>query len=209
MEIEFSLTVTVTGKSLEDVDNGLVQAAGERLRARMVNPPVGPLGQVNIKAPTMAPVPPVVNTTVRQSPVAPAVQAVTAVAAPLPVAPVSDKMEAQPAKRRGRPPRAKAEEQNHAYAQEEAEEESSEAGHTAQAAIVDHAPAAPKEVSAPAKVSGTNPSLDDVVQALTRVNRRFDIDKARGCLAHFNVKKCGELADSQRALFIQHCDGLV
>jgi hypothetical protein len=37
--VKFSLTVTVEGASLQDIDNGLVQAAGERLAARMQNPP--------------------------------------------------------------------------------------------------------------------------------------------------------------------------
>lgn len=37
--VKFSLTVTVEGSSLQDIDNGLVQAAGQRLAARMPNPP--------------------------------------------------------------------------------------------------------------------------------------------------------------------------
>ena len=36
---EFNLTLTIHGDRLEDIDNGLVAAAGERLRARMTNPP--------------------------------------------------------------------------------------------------------------------------------------------------------------------------
>lgn len=35
MKKEFVLTVTVTGDSLQDVDNGLIEAAGERLKARI------------------------------------------------------------------------------------------------------------------------------------------------------------------------------
>lgn len=37
--LEFSLTVTVKGHSLQDIDDALVRAAGERLMKRMVNPP--------------------------------------------------------------------------------------------------------------------------------------------------------------------------
>ncbi len=43
MKVQFELTVKVIGSSLQEVDDGLVQAAGERLRARMT---VGPLGAV-------------------------------------------------------------------------------------------------------------------------------------------------------------------
>lgn len=36
---EFTLTVTIKGSNLHDVDNGLVEAAGERLKARILANP--------------------------------------------------------------------------------------------------------------------------------------------------------------------------
>jgi hypothetical protein len=39
MKLEFELTVKIKGNSLEDVDNGLIQAAGQRLLARLTSPP--------------------------------------------------------------------------------------------------------------------------------------------------------------------------
>lgn len=39
MKIEFELTVKIRGASLDEIDNGLIQAAGQRLMARMSNPP--------------------------------------------------------------------------------------------------------------------------------------------------------------------------
>ncbi len=36
MEIKFELTLTVTGHSLQEIDDALVQAAGERLKARIL-----------------------------------------------------------------------------------------------------------------------------------------------------------------------------
>jgi hypothetical protein len=41
---EFCLTVTIKGENLHDVDNGLIEAAGERLKARIVNNPVQAVG---------------------------------------------------------------------------------------------------------------------------------------------------------------------
>ncbi len=38
-KIKFTLTVTIEGESLEQVDDGLVEAVGQRLMARMENPP--------------------------------------------------------------------------------------------------------------------------------------------------------------------------
>ena len=39
MSTTFTLTVTVTGNSLSEVDDALCAAAGERLLARLQNPP--------------------------------------------------------------------------------------------------------------------------------------------------------------------------
>ena len=38
-ELEFVLTLTIKGNSLQEVDDALMKAAGERLMARLVNPP--------------------------------------------------------------------------------------------------------------------------------------------------------------------------
>lgn len=39
MSTKFTLTVTVEGESLQEIDDALCRAAGERLMARMTNPP--------------------------------------------------------------------------------------------------------------------------------------------------------------------------
>lgn len=39
MSKKFTLTLTIEGESLQEIDDQLVQAAGERLMVRMVNTP--------------------------------------------------------------------------------------------------------------------------------------------------------------------------
>jgi hypothetical protein len=73
MSYKFSLTVTIDGDSLQSLDEQLVSCAGERLRARMVNPP-----KFN-GADIMAPVVPTVS--VHPAPAVPTV-AVPTVAVP-------------------------------------------------------------------------------------------------------------------------------
>lgn len=45
MKLEFELTVKIKGTSLEDVDNGLIQAAGQRLVSRMSTVPNISIGE--------------------------------------------------------------------------------------------------------------------------------------------------------------------
>lgn len=49
------------------------------------------------------------------------------------------------------------------------------------------------------------PTLNDAVQALASVNRKFNVDKAKECLAHFNVGLLSKLPDDKRKAFIDHC----
>lgn len=251
MNVKFSLTVTVEGTSLEDVDNGLVQAAGERLRARMLNPPAGPLGVPTLKTgPALASAPPFVTTAYHAPDSKPAVMPV-----PEAVRPYLAKAEEPVPKKRGRKPgqkmapyKKKGEEENEEESNEtrgykvgphngggqeedeenDADQSNDESGDNgdeeAAESLVERAPQAAqkrpqasqsikavdtqvKAVDTQVKAAKTA-TVDDTVQALKLVNSTFNVDKARECLAHFNVKRCGDLPEDERAAFVEHCEQL-
>jgi len=49
-------------------------------------------------------------------------------------------------------------------------------------------------------------TIEDAVTALKLVNSKKNVDAARAALEHFGVKRCGELTDANRGLFIAHCE---
>ena len=49
-------------------------------------------------------------------------------------------------------------------------------------------------------------TIEEAVTALKLVNSRKNVDAARAALEHFGVKRCGELTDANRGLFVAHCE---
>jgi len=169
----------VRGEKLEDIDNGLIEAVGARLQARLKTP----LKMPEIKAPA-APASASAGTQGNEAlrgPAAPSVPASVASA----IAPTG--------KKRGRPAGWKKPAAPTIAESAEAEEE----------ILVEHED---EVVSAPAMAATA--TLDDAVQALKLVNSTFNVDKARECLAHFKVARCSELTEAQRVQFVNHCRAL-
>lgn len=192
MPFNYTLTLTITGDSLGAIDDQLVEAAGQRLQARMIHP---------LAMPTF---------------VAPVAQTVAREPAPIPLA--VPKVET-----RGRKPGGKnkpKEQPIHAPAADAAPAESEDQDNSGDEAISEAAVPTPpvaqntvKEHASPR--SDDNTFIDapigvhpDAVAALTAVNSKFNIDKAREVLAHFNVKTSRDLRKSQLAIFLKHCRDL-
>ena len=49
-------------------------------------------------------------------------------------------------------------------------------------------------------------TIEDAVTALKLVNSKKNVDAARAALEHFGVRRCGELTDANRGLFVAHCE---
>lgn len=197
---KFTLTLTVEGTRLQDIDDGLVEAAGERLKARMTNPPS--------------------NLTFREavrpgndSASAGAVHASTSTVVRDINPPATEKVfddvgnhtVVEGPKKRGRKPGQKVgpykkqeEEKN-----EEIHDEENDENHDAPEKAQDD----PKEIREPhVRVSAGKPATaEDAVAALKLVNSTHNVDRARAALEKFNVKRCGELTDDNRQKFIDYC----
>lgn len=52
------------------------------------------------------------------------------------------------------------------------------------------------------------PTRDDAVRALSLINEKFGIDKARECLTKFEIKRLAELDNDKIPSFIEHCQAL-
>jgi hypothetical protein len=202
-DVEFSLTVVVKGRSLQDIDNGLVQAAGQRLAARMVNPPsfngnsiVGG-GAIAPTHPANA-APAALETVLREEPRAAAGGEITNGVAEPGAAnePHKGKRGVKPGSTRG--PYKKP---------GEAEAPAADPAPVAETPPPAAPPAAPIAPTAPVGtgVAGKIPDLQAAVAALTVVNTKKNSDIAFACLTHFSVKRCSELTDANRQQFIDHC----
>jgi hypothetical protein len=118
-------------------------------------------------------------------------------------------------KKRGRKPGTKM----GPYKKEGHHEESSEAEEIEEAPETEalHGGSAGMPASANAPDLGSSPTspspprlkaatLDDVVAALKLVNSVKNVDAARAALEHFGAKRCGDLAEANRGLFIAYCE---
>lgn len=225
-QVEFTLTVTVKGNSLQSIDDGLVQAAGERLAARMTRPPT--LNGQPIVGSAMAPGPvareeprPVAgdndSSAGSDSGGAPAIESADQPGAG------GKKRGVKPGSTRGSYKKTAAEEAADAAAAGAVPSPTQGVQGQAQspgvAAPSAGAPqAAAPQVQAPIAASGGQaapvapspqgasvPKLEDAVAALTLVNTKKNTDIAYKCLTDHGVKRCGELTDANRAAFIAHC----
>lgn len=204
----FTLTLTISGDKLEDIDSALAAAAGERLRARMLTPPK--LNGVDVLAVNMMPPAPIT----REEPQSNGAVVAGAVgggsAGHDNVAAASDVEAVQPAKKRGRPagwrknPAPEGAVAAPAESVQGAEDNSAELfGSQPHEGVAPAREAASAAEIAPA---GKAYTLQDAVAALTGVNTKKDSDTAWGCLVKFGVKRCGELTDLNRGAFVSHCN---
>lgn len=220
MSRKFQLTLTVEGSSLEEIDHELMQAAGERIRARMVNPPAGPLGVPSFAtpAPTVAREEPLqansnAGASVNEPPREAAVLGFPGTDGAADAGATGKKRGVKPGTKRGS--YKKDGEKNEQEENEETEESvpasdgagnqavsESAPAHPTGAPAVHAAPSAPVATIAGAKKPAT---LLEAVEALKLVNLTHNADKARECLSHFNVQRCGQLTDENRQSFIDYC----
>jgi hypothetical protein len=187
---EFVLTLTFKGHSLGEIDDAIVNAGGERLRARMTNPPA------SLDPITMRPAPPTIQT-VMHAPTGIAgtpAQAINGVEEP--------KKET-----RGRKPgtKNKAKEFSESMPEPEPVDEEEKSEHD-MAAIKAHFESGPAVPDAPTESRGLNAAeLDRAAQALKHLNSTKNIDAARAALDKFEVKRCALLTTDKLQAFIDHC----
>lgn len=187
MTTQFTLTLNITGASLDDIDNALIAAAGERLKNRLTKP-------LDFKIST--PTPPTNPTVEVVSPVAPATPA------------------DPQAKKPGRRPGGKLNKETMKYEYPD-EQPTVERTITATQAIqdveesVDSAVEEIRNEETKAKVEIPKlATAEEAVTALKMVNSKFNIDKAKSCLDHFKVARCSELDNSNRGAFVAYCNEL-
>lgn len=211
-DVTFNLTVTVTGRSLQDIDDGLVAAAGERLRARMTNPP-----RLNGKDVLARPEP--FNTVVREEPrpgaaaggdIGPGAAAHDgpADAGGAEAPPGGRKPRGvKPGSTRGPYKKTDAEQaaENTEATQGAAGPQSTPPSAPAAAPPQAAAPVAPQTTAAAPQTGAPVPTLDQCVAALTLVNKAKNTDIAYKCLTDMGVKRCGEIPDARRQEFIDNC----
>lgn len=195
MATKFVLNLTIEGTSLDEIDDFLMQAAGQRLKARMEKPPSGPLGEVIVPRAGSFPKSPTSSTSF----VVPTVEV------------------EQPAKveTRGRKPGSKNKVKNETHPQEKVnaptedaadETENKDENDSGEDAGPDSAVAVPAEESAAlTPVPMTDPQWKATIAALTLVNSKKNIDVAKALLAKYKVKKCGELTSANFQQFIDEC----
>lgn len=218
MEIKFSLNVCIEGASLDEIDNGLVQAAGERLKARI-------LARPSVLSPQVPP----------QVPIQPA---------PLPQglsfkidAAVDQKIEeikkenvlvststaVKPKKEtRGRKPKqvepavrmtgSEIIRRNEAQGMGKTEIQPAPIVENPQTNVFDIPSAAPtpKAVSPDQQaVVAAQLKNDDAVKALTKVNEMHGIDAARTVLSQFGVGRVRDLKPEDLQNFVTACEKTV
>lgn len=198
--IEFKLELTIKGSSLQEVDDGLVRAAGERLQARIQQRAEGK----NVTTPTLP-----FGVQIKQSEPE-ATEAIEAVEA------------AEQKRGRGRPPGAvgsyKKKGDDHGQKEKSSkEDQKSEAQETEVAKTTLSNTTSP---GAKTKSPGESyPTYEQAVMALSNVCEKFSstntgdenqgVEKGRETLNKFNVKRVKDLKDDQRAEFIDYCKGLI
>lgn len=215
MSREFTLTVVIKGQSLEEVDNELMNAAGERLMARLANRP-------QVMGQPLTAAPPAPTTEHVASAGGAGGSLVGAVAAPpSPPAPAAHddgagKRGVKPGTKRGSYKKeGKPDEQEKSPETEEAPQEAAQDvpasdGKGAQV-VPQSAPAHPAGAPASASTApkaaaqGAVATLEGAIEALKLVNLHHNADKARECLTEFGVQRCGQLTDDNRQAFIDHC----
>lgn len=204
MEIQYELNLKITGHSLQEIDDGLVQAAGARLQARhggglipgmtirppQNNPPAGSVGPQTQPPQTLPSNPP------------PKVVAQDPAAAPTTAATTEKR-------KPGRPPAAKKTEE--LTPQAAAPTTETQVSSPAPASVPQQAKAPAPDTSSSAPGAGTSPipSKEECIKALSEVNSKINIDKARECLALFGVPRVRDLKDDQHQPFIDACKAAI
>lgn len=208
MELEFTLTVTVRGKSLNEIDDGLVEAAGQRLQARiskkltMNGAEIGnhvatnvaavvkqgeELRQVHLESTESEEEGEVTNKSaedyIKEAPTHAAVQE----DAP------HQARSATTGKPRGRQPGMKKDPVTGKMINPKA------TGHQALAK------SAPEPGTAPAK----KPNKEGAIAALNKVFSKFGMAQAQDCLGKFGAPRVGALDEKDYGAFIQHCEATV
>lgn len=187
---KFTLTLTVEGTRLQDIDDGLVEAAGERLKARMTNPPKMPVFVDNSGAQhVVSPYPTVARETA--------------------VDDIGNTSVVEGPKKRGRKPGQKV----GPYKKHESEIENDEQNPSPTESVGEDTAEETQNNTPQSAAPGKNVadkaySSDDAVSALKLVNSTHNVDKARACLEKFGVKRCGELTDENRGAFITYCESI-
>ena len=184
MELEFVLSLQIKGKDMKEIDDGLVQAAGQRLMARMVNPPnlnVIPKGvSVSVKAEEIkkeTPVETKVETTkvdeVTDAKIDAAIEVAdkTAEASEPPTVTAGEVLERLNAK---------------------LEEPKKRAGRPAKKADVEVVPVAITK--------------EEATKALANIYSKYNIDKAKECLKTFSVARVQDLDPAKYGDFVAHCN---
>lgn len=217
MQVQFELTVKVTGHNLQEIDDGLVQAAGERLKARILQTmgaaPTGMPAGLNVKMPpppTPIKLSPEAETAIdmaEKNALPTASPVVNTLNAKNPLAPPPPPMDAVTPKSTGakRGPKPKSEkggsdEKSHS---EKSEAESQGSGQASQKEV-GSSPAS-SEASGPPKVLRT---YEEAMKVLSAVNSKHNMDVARECLSRFGISKLSVLKDTPQKFgeFIEYAE---
>lgn len=209
MELEFTLNVTVKGHSLDEIDEGLLKAAGQRLVARMAGKPgMGIAPSVMVKRENLPPEAQEALAEAEEKKAAEAaahaaeaaaVAAGAGVSAPSTPAP-EPHHEEEPAKR-GRGRKSNAEKAAEAAKAAAAATAAVGAPHP-QAQPPAAPPAAPAPATAPPALVHT---IKDVEEAVGKVCNKHGVPKAFELLKRFEVTKVRFLPEGKYAEFIKAC----
>ena len=181
MSTIYTLTLHITGESLQDLDNQLTNCAGDRLKARI-------LARAEGKPQQDAP-PPGLNIVGAPEPEKNVLGEELPVEKPKKVTKVL-----QPTGSR-----KQARERNKLEPLPEVPKEIEVTPETAAkpvAEIVQEKQTAPM-------------TKDDAIAALSKVNEKFGIDRAKSCLEHFEIARLGQLDTHKYADFVNYCQALV
>jgi len=189
MSIRFTLTVTIEGNSLDEIDNGLTEAAGARIQARLLQKQ-DLTGGLKIKVDTSV----ATQRDVKEQMVGTATDVQPSLVE-TPMSLVLPSKEDQPAidaNRVGR--KHKTKEKETAAAVAEKPEDTA------------HSSAPQPSVLTPTEPKVSRAAAD---QALSRLIEAKGIDAARALLTSFNAKRLPEIAEGTLPEFIRQCDNLV
>lgn len=212
--VQFELNVKITGASLGEIDDGLMQAASERLKARILqkqseipafiskNPMQAHPTADELRAASLKPL----NQTVNIDP------AVTTEEK------IEKKKNAKAAKEKNEPTTT-GEKTEHSTSGHSSPFAAESAATVSTATTRSEASASEKPTgisstgSTGSSQSNTNgavtPTLDDATAALAKVYEKFGMDRSRQILTDFKVKRAKELETAKFSEFIDVCNNIV
>lgn len=192
MNVQFELNLKITGASLQEVDDGLIQAAGARLQARMVGGGVQALFQ--------QPPPPAQRPPQIQDPVSVAAAQSAPVPAQTAAAPTTEK------RKPGRQPGFKPKPKEELTSPTPITKTEPQAIPTSIAQQAKTPPEGTSSGGSSPKTTTIAPSKEACIAALSDVNSKINIDKARECLSRFGVSRVRDLKEEQHQDFINFCN---